>query len=443
MRSRICTILCLLTMLGFVTLFVQEQWKPFKMKPLQGFTPVVEKPKLSMGSFASGDYQSDVEDYISDNFGFREFFIRAYNQFSYSCFREVNNDNIEEGKDRELFLKMYLDDITGKRLLQFYPDEETAKAEARKNVEATSVLVDSLRKHHTEFLFVFAPSKTALYPELMPKAYRNRVSDFSLEEYYIQLFEEKGLPYVDFLSYFRSLKGEFPYPLYTRTGTHWSEATIPMVADSLFRKLEEITGFSLPSINYVDPNLTTEYSVQDGELEASMNLLFPLRKPAVPRPVFTLTDTIGKDRPNLLVVGDSYFSQLCVSCFTDAFSHWDYWKYNRDISSSRKGFSGKEVKWLPEASQILEEADIVMAVFTAPCLCDYMYNFAETGVELYTQGALSAEQILNLTIERIRSDKKWMALIERQAQEKGLTVEENLVRNAKYVIEQEKKKKKQ
>ena len=427
-------------MLGFATMFVQEQWKPFKMKPLQGFTPIVEKPKLSLGSFASGDYQSNVEHYIGDHFGFREFFIRVYNQFSYSCFRQINNDNIEEGTDRELFLKMYLDDITGKRLLEYYPDVEAAKADAQKNVAATLTLIDSLRSHGTEFLFVFAPSKTALYPEKLPKNYRNRVSDFSLEEYYIQLFKENHIPHVDFLDYFRSLKGNFPYPLYVRTGTHWSEAMIPMVADSLFRKLEEISDYKLPSINYVDPNLSTDYSTQDDELEASMNLLFPLRKPAVPRPIFTLTDTIGKDRPNLLVIGDSYFIQLRFSCFVDAFHHWDYWKYNRDISSSRQAFNGLEVKWLPEAPQILKEADFVMAVFTAPCLCNYMYGFAESAIELYSQDTLSAEQVLNHTIERIRSDKQWMELIERQAKEKGLTVEENLVRNAKYVIEQEKKK---
>lgn len=440
MKSRVCTILCLLTMLGFATIFVQDQWQPFKMKPLQGFTPIVKKPQLSLGSFASGDYQSNVEQYIGDHFGFREFFIRVYNQFVYSCFRQINNDNIEEGTDRELFLKMYLDDITGKRLLEFYPDVEAAKADAQKNVTATLTLIDSLRSHGTEFLFVFAPSKTALYPEKLPKNYRNRVSDFSLEEYYIQLFKENHIPHIDFLDYFRSLKGNFPYPLYARTGTHWSEAMIPMVADSLFRKLEEISDYKLPSINYVDPNPSTDYSTQDVELEASMNLLFPLRKPALPRPIFTLTDTIGKDRPNLLVIGDSYFIQLRFSCFVDAFHHWDYWKYNRDISSSRQAFNGQEVKWLPEAPQVLKEADLVMAVFTAPCLCNYMYGFTESAIKLYSQDILSAEQILNLTIDRIKSNEQWMELIERQAKERGLTLEENLVINAKYVIEQEKKK---
>ena len=103
-------------MLGFLLMFVQMHWRPFNIKPLDGYTTTTDKPELTKASFASGDYQSDIEQYISENFGFREFFIRVYNQLDYSCFRDIPNDNIIEGKDRELFLNMYLDDIIGKTL---------------------------------------------------------------------------------------------------------------------------------------------------------------------------------------------------------------------------------------------------------------------------------------------------------------------------------------
>lgn len=437
MKSRICTILCILTLLGFSIMFVQEHWKPFKMKPLNGYTTTTDKPELALASFASGDYQRNIEQYISENFGFREFFIRLYNQSSYSCFHQINNDNVIEGADHELYLKMYLEEVTGKRLYWFYPSVEAAKADARKNVEATKTLIDNLHQHGTKFLFVFAPSKTAVYPELMPKKYQDAVSDFSLQAYYLQLFKENGIPHIDFLSYFQSIKKDFPYPLYTRTGTHWAESTIPMVADSIYRKLEELTRYRLPSIDYLDENLTTDYSTQDGELEASMNLLFPLRKPALPRPIFSLKDTIGADRPNLLVIGDSYFVQLRQSCFVDAFNHWDYWKYNRDIASSTKAFSGKEVNYLPEAAQVLKDADIVIAIFTAPCYYKFMYGFPTTAMNLYEKGFADKETFIQLKIQQIKNNPQWYDVVVKQAEERGLTVEENLRRNAIYVIEQE------
>lgn len=440
MKRPICTILCILTLLGFSAMLVQEQWKPFKMKPLNGFTTTTEKPELTLVHFASGEYQNDIEHYIGENFGFREFFIRLYNQFSYSCFRQINNDNIIEGANHELYLKMYLQEATGKRLLWFYPSVEAAKADARKNVDATKALIDTLHQHGTEFVFVFAPSKTAVYPELMPKEWKDAISDFSIEEYYIELFKENNIPHVDFHNYFKAIKDTAAYPLYTRTGTHWAESTIPMVSDSLFRKLEELTGLQLPSIDYLDANLTTDYSIQDGELEASMNLLLPLKKPALPRPVFVLKDTIGAHRPNLLVIGDSYFIQLRQSCFVDAFNHWDYWKYNRDISSSTKAYNGKEVNYLPEAAQVLDNADIVLAIFTAPCYYKYMYGFPTTAMNLYQNGYADEETAIQLKTQQIKDSPQWYQSVVKQAEERGLTVEENLRRNAIYAIKQEQKK---
>ena len=440
MKSRICTILCILTLLGFSLLFVQEQWKPFKMKPLNGYTATTEKPELTVANFASGGYQNDIEHYISENFGFREFFIRLYNQFSYSCFRQINNDNIKEGADRELYLKMYLDDVIGKRLFWYYPSIEAAKADAKKKVQDTKRLIDTLRQHDIDFLFVFAPAKTAVYPEKMPQLYQEQISDFSLEEYYIELFKENGIPHIDFLNYFKAIKDTVTYPLYTRTGTHWAESTIPMVADSIYRKLEEITRYRLPSIDYLDDNITTDYSTQDGELEASMNLLFPLKKPALPCPVFSLKDTLNADRPNLLVIGDSYATQLVYSAFGEAFNNWDWWAYNRDMHSSRKCFNWKRLNEEFDAVTILQDADIVMAVFTAPLYYNYMYEFPRTAQELLEKGYFNEEEAIQIVIKKIKETPEWYDLVVKQAEERHITIEEGLTLNAKYWLGCQKKK---
>ena len=427
-------------MLGFIALFVQEHWKPFKMKPLNGFTPVVEKPKLTMANFASGDFQSDVEDYISDNFGFREFFIRCYNQVAYSCFGKITNSNIVKGRNQELYLTMYLNDATGKTLKQHYDDVEDAKAAARNNVEETLRLIDTLHAHHTDFLFVFAPTKPATYPEMMPRRYQEQIADFSLEEYYIELFKENDIPHIDFYHHFQSLKESFPYPLYPRTGTHWSEAVIPYVADSILKKLAEVTDYKFPTVHYINDNLTTDYSVQDGELEASMNLLFPLNKPALPRHVFELSDTVGTDKPNLLVIGDSYFTQLRLSCFVKAFNRWDYWEYNKNMLSSRPRFHWKILKEEFDAVTVLQEADIVMAVFTAPMMYNYMFGFTSTAQELLEKGYFNEEEAMEIVIKMIQDNPQWYEKVVKQAEERNITIEECLNRNARYWLDCQKLK---
>lgn len=429
---------CILAVLIAIMLQGFTHW--VEMKPLKGYVSEEHPVELTFKTYYDGSYQDYLTEHAKRNTGFREFFIRNYNQVSYSCFDIITNGNVVKGRNEELYLKMYLDEITGKRILNYYSDVEEAKAEAQKNVEATLRLIDTLHSHGTEFLFVFAPSKTAVYPEYMPRKYQDAISDFSLQTYYLQLFKENDIPLIDFLSYFQSIKDEFPYPLYTRTGTHWAESTIPMVADSIYRKLEEVTGYRLPSIDYIDPNLTSDYSVQDGELEGQMNLLLPLRKPTVPRPVFALKDTIGTDRPNLLVIGDSYFVQLRGSSFVDAFNQWDYWMYNRDVQSSRKAYNWKQLSDLTVAPLILEQADIVLAIFTAPCFYPFMYDFQKTALKLYQKEADAEEDAIQMKMQQIRDNKKWFEAVEKQAEQQGMTAEENLRRNAIYVIKAEKQK---
>ena len=412
-----------------------------KMNPLKGFDKDEQPPvELSFKTYYDGSYQDYLTEHAKRNTGFREFFIRNYNQMAYSCFNKITNKNIVKGRDQELYLKMYLNEATGVTFKQQFADVDEAKAEARKNVEETLRLIDTLHQHGKAFLFVFAPTKPAVYPDKLPSYYKNHLSDFSLEEYYIQLFKENHIPHIDFYHYFQDIRDTFPYPLYPRTGTHWSEATIPYVADSVLKKLAEITGYKLPSVHYIDDNLSTDYSVQDGELEASMNLLFPLNKPAIPRPVFELTDTVGTDKPNLLVVADSYFTQLRNSTFIEAFDAWEFWVYNRDVQSSNPQHQWKQLDQLLDADKVLDNADIVMAVFTAPMYYTYMFGFPQTAQNLFQNGEISEGAKLQAVIQMIKDNEDWMKAVEKQAEERGLTVEQNLRRNAIYVLEKKKQK---
>ncbi len=412
-----------------------------KMNPLKGFDKEEQPPvELSFKTYYDGSYQDYLTEHAKRNTGFREFFIRNYNQVAYSCFNKITNKNIVKGRDQELYLKMYLNEATGVTFKQHFADVDEAKAEAQKNVEETLRLIDTLHQHGKAFLFVFAPTKPAVYPDKLPSYYKNHLFDFSLEEYYIQLFKENHIPHIDFYHYFQDIRDTFPYPLYPRTGTHWSEATIPYVADSVLKKLAEITGYKLPSVHYIDDNLSTDYSVQDGELEASMNLLFPLNKPAIPRPVFELTDTVGTDKPNLLVVADSYFTQLRNSTFIEAFDAWEFWVYNRDVQSSNPQHQWKQLDQLLDAEKVLDNADIVMAVFTAPMYYTYMFGFPQTAQNLFKNGEISEGAKLQAVIQMIKDNEDWMKAVEKQAEERGLTVEQNLRRNAIYVLEKKKQK---
>ena len=441
-RHHIIQFACITAMLAAIVL--QGFTGVVKLKPLSPYTSniVVEKQGLNFKTYWNGSYQDYLAQYARQKTGFREFFSRCYNQIAYSCFGKIANENVYKGSHHELYLKGALDDITGKLLVRDYGTVEHAKADAQKNVEETLTLIDSLRQHGTQFLFVFCPTKTAVYPENMPEAFKDSVSDFSLAEYYIELFKENNIPHIDFYNHFKTIKDSFPYPLYTRTGSHWSEATIPFVADSILRRLEAETGYRLPAIEVIDPNLSRDYSDQDGELETHIDLLLPLCKPKVSRPIFTLSDTLGKDRPNLLVVGDGYFTPLQGSCFVNAFNRWDFWLYNQTSISSRPELNWKYLNQLYGTAETLKEADIVIALYTSNYLLNYMSGFTQSALELYENGGTREQEAISAIMESIKNDPQWFSTIEQQAQERGISVEENLKQNAAYVYQMQKNEQK-
>ena len=432
MKNKAFLIQFVILTVACVAILVQgfTHWVPLK---LAGFVGQPEKVQLTWKTYSEGKYQDYLSDYAKQKGGFREPCIRAYNQCLYSLFKKTTNDNIVFGENGELYLEMYLHEVTGKTLKDCYGSEDYFKSRARKDIEKTLVLIDSLRRHNTAFLFVEAPSKTWVYPEYMPQPYRDSIMPFCVQDCYTQLFEENGIPHIDFLSYFKSLKGKTEYPLYSPYGTHWAESTIPFVADSILRKIESLIGQEMPHIVCLDENLQTRYSKQDGELEDLMNLMFPLRKPALPQPIMALSDTTLR-KPNLLVIADSYFIQLQESAFANCFNRCDYWKYNDEVITKDIEFKGKVSEYL-EAYKTIDEADLIMVINTAPYAYNYMFGFCETAnLAFLDHDHQRMEKLIEETIERIKGSTEWYESIRRQAEEEHRDLDSLLRGHARYAI---------
>ena len=428
---------CILTV--FTAVLLQGLTHIVKMKPLAGFVPDEQPVKLSFKTYYDGSFQNYLSDHAKRNSGFREVCIRSYNQCLFSLFGKSSNDNIVLGEHKEMYLKMYLNEVTGKTLRDCFGSEAYFKTKAQENIAKTLVLIDSLRQHNTAFLYVQAPSKTWVYPENMPQEYQDSIMPFCVQDYYTQLFRENNIPHIDFLSYFKSLKGQTKYPLYTRYGTHWAENTIPFVADSILQKIGSLIGQEMPHIVCVDENLTTQYSKQDGEMEDLMNLLWPLSKPAMPQPIMALSDTTLR-KPNILVIADSYFIQLHESCFADAFDRCDYWKYNDEIITKNIDFLGKVNQYI-EAYHVIDEVDLVMVVNTSVYAYNYMFGFCETANEAFLDhDGMRRQKLIEETIERIKSVPEWLESVKQQAIERGVSLDEMLRLNAIYAIEMDKQK---
>jgi hypothetical protein len=88
-------------------------------------------------------------------------------------------------------------------------------------------------------------------------------------------------------------------------------------------------------------------------------------------------------------------------------------------------------------AETLEQADIVIALYTSNYLLNYMNGFTHTAQELFQKGATGEQEALEIIMRRIKDNPDWMQAIEQQAKERGISVEANLLKNAQYILQTE------
>ena len=420
---------------------VQHASHLFKFRELDGYTAPIKPVKLTLNNYQDQSYQEYVRKYLQQNFGFRNSYIRTYNQFIYSLFNQTTNDNIVIGKQNELYLKQYTDVYTGKTLRNTYGTEDSARVAMRQNLEETCRIIDTLKHFGTDIIVILAPSKPLICPEFLPDNIQKEHNSFSIQEEYAKLYEQAGVEHINFIPIYRDLKKRARYPVYTQYGTHWAHSTIPFVADTILQKIASVKGYPMPHAVCTDSNLTTRYRNSDKELESQLNLLFPLRHERIPMPNFTLQGGHGERKPNLLVVGDSYYTQLENTDFTKAFGQVDYWKYNETAYSSKSDRIGKIS--LLKRYEIITGADVILVIFTDMHAYSYFFGFLKTVEQALKDGPefneIDREKIIQGIITRIKASPEWYEEVKKQAKEQKIDLDKCLRNNAEWVFEQEHK----
>lgn len=435
------TILFVILMSALCLPLVQHVGHVFKSRELDGYTAPIKPVKLTLNSYRDQSYQEYVQQYLQQNFGFRNSYIRTYNQFIHSLFRQSTNNNIVIGKQQELYLRQYTDVYIGKTLRDNYGTEDSVRIAMKQNVEETCRIIDSLKQFGTDIIVILAPSKPLIYPEYLPEDIQKEHYPFSIQEEYAKLYEQAGVEHINFIPIFKKLKKTAPYPVYTKYGTHWAHSTIPFVADTILQKIASVKGYSMPHVVCSDSNITTRYRNSDKELESQLNLLFPLRHERIPMPIFALRGENKERKPNLLVVGDSYYTQMENTDFTKAFGEVDYWKYNETAYSSKPERIGKIS--LLDRYEIITGADVILMIFTDMHAYSYFFGFLKTVEQALKDGPdfneIDREEIIQGIITRIKESPEWYEEVKKQAKEQKIGLDKCLRNNAEWVFEQEHK----
>ncbi|WP_073110566.1 alginate O-acetyltransferase AlgX-related protein [Hymenobacter daecheongensis] len=269
--------------------------------PLYGAYTPAPNPEFSKEGVLAGTFQPALERYLEDNIGFRGWLIRLRNQLSLSLLGVARSSDLVVGQDLVLFQPSPVAAAQGK---DFLGDEEVAY-----RVRRLRAVQEALARRGIPLLFVMAPNKARYQPETLPAAFRQSQTNRTNYTAFVREMKAQQINLLDAAHLFGLWKDTTRYPLFPKGGTHWSGYGAALVADTLFARIEQTGRFDLVNFRRHGPVVVRTDSLRftDSDLSDPMNLVFPYRHHPTAYPTVTFDSLrAGQQRPNLLIIGDSF-----------------------------------------------------------------------------------------------------------------------------------------
>jgi hypothetical protein len=414
-------------------------------KPLQGAVTLAPNIDFSWENWFEGDYSENKEKYLNDHIGFHNFLIRLRNQISYSLFNEAFARGVVGGKEGMLYEQYYIEARAG---LDFIGD-----LTIKENIRKLKVIQDSLQRKNKLLIFLLAPGKATVYPDYINSYFPpTKNSNYLRYKYFA---EKENINVLDFNAYLYQLRSTSPYPLFPKTGTHWSNYAMYLAFDTLTCFIETKSHKKLRHCDFSKVELKKDtLRFSDADIEEGMNLFFPLSHFEMAYPIPKWQDTAGAFAPKVLTMGDSFWH-----CLYDAqipqqsFKDHQFWSYNKAVFAPwYHGEQGNTADL--DLKETLEKQDIIILLSTEGTLKQFSWGFIEEVYDMYTKGpdaytelqnSRKEKQTLIATMNNIRNAPDWYGKVKRQAKELGISNDSAVYLNAVHLmnIEREKRKKRE
>lgn len=339
MRNMLLYTILFSLLLAFLFLpMVQEHYKIFKVKPLNGVNYKTEKPQLTYETYSSNKYQAQLEKYTAENFGFREFVIRLYNQYVWTCFNKTFNRSFVRGEDNWFYYYEACREYKGIEYKCNFKNRESAIKCYEKNIDMMCQLREILKEYNIEFMTFMAPDKAFIYPEHLPD--KDSISEpLRSFEYYDRRFNEIGFPNIEMTKWFKAMRDTASHPIMHTIDGHWGVSAI-YGCDSLFKYLNSLNNFGMPRLSIGE---AVENGYKPTHDERVLNLMYPVRKK---NPNYKLDIKVNSDentrKPRILFVGDSFIWAITNQMpLIEILSDVEIWYYNSTVYN---GFKLKSTK---------------------------------------------------------------------------------------------------
>lgn len=310
-----------------------------------------------------GTFQQQEDRYLSEHIGFREPFVRCYNQFCWSLFRKIQNETIFANDDNWLFNDFTVKHFYGQSVYDFVDSNEAAVQKMNRDAIMLCQLQSLLEEYGVSFFVCLAPGKDVVFGEHVPevKGFKRPPGILAID-YYPPLFDSLGINYINFSDYYLDIKDTSPYPLYLKSSSHWSNEAAVYAADTLFRYMEDLCGFNMHNLSFGERYLDKTHFL-DSDLEDIMNLLWPIESGENHYTRVAIDDDSTAIKPRLLAIGDSYFKGFHYNLTLDRlFESYHFWYYNNTVLYDPIHDNVRQADVLKE----MLSSDVVMVMYS-PC----------------------------------------------------------------------------
>lgn len=386
---------------------IQQLYPIIKFKPLLGKFEVATKPALNYNELFQGSYQPKLEKYINDHIGYRNLFIRLFNQVRYKFMNTSNAEGAKIGTDGYLYQEEYILSYLGKDFVH--------PTIINRNIYKLKLLQDTLQKLDKDILVVLAPGKGSFYPNNFPLIYRQKSKTTSNYDLYQDLLVKNGINTIDFRSWFHSIKDTSSYTLMTKNGIHCSKYSESLVADSLIKYISKQFNVSLPTIKVNKIVMTNIPQSSDNDILQTMNLLCePSDLPLFYPEIEIVKNPNQKRTIKPIVIADSYFYGLFeMGLINDIMTQGEYWFYFNRIENRRK-----DKKTKPQELNLREEVDKkdLIILYSTDMNLKYLgFGAIDKLYELYFGKDKTLSDMQFKHLDRILRDTKWIMYLNKKA----------------------------
>lgn len=407
----------------------QQFFRIVKIKPLRGAIEEIKAPFFSLETWFDESFQINWEAFMNQHFGFREAFVRIYNQIDYSLFNRINARSAIIGKENYLYEENYIKAWLG---TDFVGDKKI-----KQDMYRLLRVRDTLMKQGKQIMVVFAPGKGSFFPEYIPDSFAKQKRKQNNHDAYAEALKQTGINFLDIQHWFLQMKATSPYPLYGKCGVHWSLYGEALSADTLIAFLNKTYGYHLAdlvidSVEWSDKNKGGDYDMGDG-----LNMLFHLKTYPMGYPVFHFKRDAFTDSPKIMVMADSYYWGMYNFGMSEhVFGNGQFWYYNNEIYCKTwdKPLRLFDAELLDE----LNKHELIVILQTDAGLHRMSYGLIENLYDAYFTKDPAKSSVKKIRVayvrKRLSQDPKWKAKLTQQAAREHITLDEKINAFAEYLV---------